>query len=356
MERKRSPSDAGPVSGPARNFQYLIETFRPHLGIPEGTNQIAKYFHEKSGLSAVTIRALLQDAGRKQPHTHTLSRLAHCFKEVVPDIEARWLSVTDIEAFRALLARGNNQDAVRFNIPGYQTKIADAAHWLCGTYVAYRYGVDAPSDEQIVRQVVHIWLEASTLRFRMSYPRIPLEAPREFSGHALPVGSSVMCIGWSVDRVGQADRACSLFFHDDRSAPVLRNCKHGILTTTRQREDSASSAASIVLVRVDWTPPDLDAFIAEVTCVTRTHDIIRSDFGLDYEVWLRSFFDNRPRGTPKEKDLEEIERAHLHRDPVLRLDRMRFNYMMPNVLERAEHDANIYAPFKESWMRRHGQS
>jgi hypothetical protein len=76
---------------------------------------------------------------------------------------------------------------------------------------------------------------------------------------------------------------------------------------------------------------------------------MRADFGARHEVWLRAFIDNSPRSTSKEREPREIEGELARRDPVLRIDRIRFNEIMPDILADVMNDSTIQAPFKPNW-------
>jgi hypothetical protein len=351
MAPKVSESD---LPAEARNFRYLVDTFGPRLGIPAGTNKIAQYFQHKSRISPATIRRLWTGEGSTQPHSRTLEKLADFFKDAVPGIQGHWLLAADLDQFVKLLNQIDNQDIIPITVPGYRKNVASLKTWLCGTYVAYRYPFEARSDEMVIRQVLHIWPENdSVLRFRMSFwsrSDEPGQQAMEFQGHVLPVGLSLFFVGLNTGQT-QVDRGCSLFFHDDRT-PMMRDCKLGLLSSTRLHGDWGPCAASTILVRVDWSPPDLNKFINDVTYIGPTEQIIRGDFGAKHEDWLKSFIDNRPRGTQEERALLRVEGGRSYRDPVLRLDRFRFNEIMPNILEDVRDDPEILAPFKKNWALR----
>jgi len=337
------------------NLNYMVETYGPKLRIPVGTKAIAQWFEEQYGeVSERTVRLILHGTGSPNPHPKTLQALTKCFRPAVPAIQDSWWTLSDHSEFLRLARPSGSKDSVQLVVPNYHRAILGLEHRWCGTYIAYRYSFEARTDGLVAREVIHIWLDNSVMRFRMSYwaeaTTHPGQKARFFEGTVLPVGLSVFLVGLSSD--GEHDRGRSLFFHDDRSPGEMRDCKFGLLTSTRLHGDYGPCVACIFLVRVDWVPSDLDTFMQDATCIYDTDQMLHEDFGSNHDIWLKGFLDNRPRGTPKEPEYAEVDGHPKYRDPVLRLDRIRFIERMPEVLAEVMRDDKIQSPFKAGWPGR----
>ena len=333
----------------SRNLKHLIKTYGGPLGIPEETSSIINHYAKlKIELSPTTIRGFLDGNASNRPQEATLNDLVFPFSGKVPRIEGSWLLTRDPKTFLELLGKRN---VVQIEVPSYDEHVAKLANWIAGTYVAYRFAFEGEDDRDVSREVLHIWLDDSTLKFRMSYwSRVsePGQEAKEFSGLVLPVGQSIFFIGFSTNQA-QRDRGRSLFLHDDRAHPRLRNCALGLLSSTRLHGDWAPCVACTLLIRVEKEPADLARFIQDASLIDSSGTLLATDFGEKHRLWIEAFLDNRPRGSIKEAALAALDGKPGIREPVLRLNRGRFNENMPGILEDVMKDPSIRAPFKANW-------
>jgi hypothetical protein len=339
----------------SRNLTHLLSTYGRELGIAEGTGKRIRYYEKQDiELSAQTIRGFIQGNGSEAPQDATLDKLVKIFKKVLPGIQGNWLLARDPKELDDLLATAVSRDAITIAVPDYRKRILSLAKWMEGTYIAYRYAFEGLNDKEVAREVVHIWIDSDgVLWFRMSFWSRGAEAGQEameFTGHVIPIGHSIVFMGFSTGQA-QHDRGRSLFLHDDRAHPRLRDCALGLLSSTRLHGDWSPCVACTLLVRVAGKPRDLKAFVQNATRIDDTGAMIRDDFGSRHELWIKAFLDNRPRGTIKEREYATVDGTPANRDPVLRLDRVRFGERMPHILADIMTDRKISAPFKPDWMK-----
>ena len=346
----------------ARNLKHLFDIYGAKIGAGQETrDRIAPY--RNVGLGRTTIRAFLEGKGSNHPQSSTLNLLVHPFKDkkLLPNLEGSALLAPDSETFAQFLKSAGVRNTITIEVPEYDKKAKSLANWLNGTYVAYRYAFEGTDDRDVTREVLHIWMDKeSTLRFRMSYwSRLaePGQEASEFTGHVIPIGQSIMFVGLSKDHP-QRDRGRSLFLHDDRAHPRMRNVALGLLTSTRLHGDWAPCVACTLLIRVEREPSNIADFIQAVSLIDDTGTLIERDFGARHKTFVRALLDNRPRGSIKEPELErlarvgsldELSKDAMPRDAVLRLNRQRFDDNMPRILDDVLSDSSIDAPFKAGW-------
>jgi hypothetical protein len=96
-------------------------------------------------------------------------------------------------------------------------------------------------------------------------------------------------------------------------------------------------------------PANLTQFIQDASLIDSSGTLLATDFGEKHRLWIEAFLDNRPRGSIKEPALADLDGKPGIREPVLRLNRGRFNENMPGILEDVMKDPGIRAPFKANW-------
>jgi len=333
----------------SRNLRHLFTAYGGTLGIPEGTSNIVNHYNKLNvELSPTTIRGFLEGNASNRPQEATLNDLVFPFSKTFPRIEGSWLLTRDPKTFLELLG---NRNLVQIEVPSYDDRVPSLAKWIAGTYVAYRFAFEGEDDRDVSREVLHIWLDGSVLRFRMSYwsrTSEPGQEALEFLGLVLPVGQSIFFVGLSTNQA-QRDRGRSLFLHDDRAHPKLRNCALGLLSSTRLHGDWAPCVACTLLIRMEKEPANLTQFIQDASLIDSSGTLLGTDFGEKHRLWIEAFLDNRPRGSIKEPALADLDGKPGIREPVLRLNRGRFNENMPGILEDVMKDPGIRAPFKANW-------
>src|SRR5215510_3940590 len=220
----------------SRNLNHLFTTYGGALGIPGGANHIVNHYKKEGiALSPTTIRGFLDGSASNRPQEATLNDLVFPFHKKLPRIEGSWLLTRDLGTFLELLSNASKRDVLHIEVPGYAERAPSLAKWIAGTYIAYRYAFEGEDDKDVAREVLHIWLDGAILKFRMSYwsrTSEPGQESLEFSGVVLPIGQSIFFMGLSTNQA-QRDRGRSLFLHDDRAHPKLRNCALGLLSSTR---------------------------------------------------------------------------------------------------------------------------
>jgi hypothetical protein len=150
----------------------------------------------------------------------------------------------------------------------------------------------------------------------------------------LPLGESLFFAGWN------EDRGRSLFFHCDYSAES-KNCRIGILTSTRLSNNRAPLAACVVMIKRESPPKNFAQFVKDVTISLPFDAMIDADFGKGARTWLGEFLSNDPHTI----DFE----GRIVPDSVLRLNLHRFTAGMPSLYRAALGNKDIAAPFTAEW-------
>jgi hypothetical protein len=341
-------------------MKYLLKEYNVILDLPADANAFARFFKDETGGGDKTIRDLLSGR-RKHANQATCNRLAEIFRPAIPRIRESWFRSDSLEEFRRRVQFSGGRVWIELDVPHYsnQLLIDDLANRWCGTYLAYRNSFDGATRDDITCEVIRIWKTADdpVLRFSMSFLSHPgASPPLYFSGYVLPLGRSLHFMGvnsgadGSGHRVTEDDRARSLSVADARARAGAGLCNLGILTSTKLDHDCAPCAACTILVKVQWQPPDHEAFVREATRMSTFADIMHADFGADKnrDAWLRTFLDNSENSAET-----RMLRRSAPSEPVLRLNPGRFYDHMPSILEAAFKDDGVISPFKANWAERH---
>jgi transcriptional regulator with XRE-family HTH domain len=344
--------------GPAEDIlRHLIAEFGKTLHLPAGDNQIAAHIAKETRLSKGTITNILK--GRTTRISgNTRNELADYFnRAAVPKIPPALLSSASLAEFRGTRAEFS-EIPIRMP-PDYRQKASSVQRWLCGVHIVYRYSLDRINTGEIAREVIHIWNDGNVLQFRMSFINQAGGNIFFFEGPVLLVGRSVVLFGTNVGRVHEPereyDRARIIMIDHDNGGIDTRDCKIGLMTSTRPRRDHAPCTASTMLVRAHWdAEPHFDELVKTATDILPLNDLISSDFGAENGPFIKLFLDNRPAGSVLEPDMQQYAPAVVGREPerVLRLDTERFASNMHTRLPGILENEAICAPFKANWLAR----
>jgi hypothetical protein len=351
---------------------HLLRSHGPQLGAPamldgQPLGPLIDHIHKamSGSLSKRHIRSVLDGKYDNDLRYPTAEAWARFLRRVHPAIEATWFFATTLDDFLARLKAAPvdaSASSVAIDYPRYRELTDELRGEYAGaTYICYRYPFEGFDSAAVAREVLHIRSAGESLEFVMSFwpgASQGRQSAHTYNGIVFPAGRSLFLVGFNISQAAH-DRGRSLFFDDALGDSQLRNCKFGILSTTRLHGDLAPCAACTVLVRVQWEPEDLAEFLEEVTTIDEFDKIIGADFGIrDDEAsrrrlsFLRLFMDNRPSGTPRGPELAGIEGNRTVPEPVLRLNTNRFNAEMPHILRSALADEAVYAPFKANWPSR----
>ena len=350
----------------------LLRSHGAQLGAPavvdgQPLGPLIDHIHQamSGSLSKRHIRSVLDGKYDNDLRYPTAEAWARFLRRAHPAIEATWFFGTTLDGFVARLEAAPadaSANTVAIDYPRYP-ELADKLRdeYAGATYICYRYPFEGFDSSSVAREVLHIRSAGESIEFVMSFwpgAGKGRQSAHTYNGLVFPAGRSLFLVGFNINQA-EHDRGRSLFFDDAPGDSQLRNCKFGILSTTRLHGDLAPCVACAVLVRVQWEPEDLAEFLEEVTTIDEFDKIICSDFGIrDDEAsrrrqnFLRLFMDNRPSGTPRGSELARIEGDRTGPEPVLRLDTNRFNAEMPHILRSALGDEAVHAPFKANWPNR----
>ncbi len=241
--------------------------------------------------------------------------------------------------------------------PDYTQLMATVENWLCGVHIAYRYSLDSIDTGDVAREVVQIWHAGAGLMHRMSF--VPHSGRTGgpiffFEGPVILAGRTAVLLGTNVGQQSRdRDRVRVIMLdHGDGDRDTV-DCKIGLMTSTRPRQDLAPCTASTLFIRAKWdTAQSLDELVNTATTIRSLHETIRDDFGLAHEILLRVFLDNRPSGWPREPELQVYEAPipEGSHDRVLRINTERFARNMKRILATALSDESIHAPYKPNWL------
>jgi len=180
-----------------------------------------------------------------------------------------------------------------------------------------------------------------------------------FDGPVLLVGRSVILFGTNIGRVNEPgreyDRARVIVIDHDHGGIDTRDCKIGLMTSTRPRRDHAPCTASTMLVRAQWDAAShFDELVRTATDILPLNDLINSDFDAKNSPFIKLFLDNRPHGSSLDPDMQQYAPPFLGREPerVLRLDTERFASNIHQSLPEILANDDICAPFKGNWLTR----
>jgi hypothetical protein len=324
-------------------IKHLIDAHAAELGLPAWTDpDFVSVFARKARISPGTSRSI-RDGLSKGLQSKIRDRLAELFRDAIPHIEPHWFQLSLPDFIARAQEQPRNKKRVSFDIPaaGYKN-FERLQRWLCGVYVCYRYSFEQSDERLVAREVLSVGDRAGTLLFQMSFVPGGGEAGQEvntFDGVVLPLGESLLFVGWN------EDRGRSLFFHCDYAAES-RNCRIGILTSTRLSNNQAPLAACVVLIKRETPPRNFEEFIKGATMSLPFEAMIDADFGKGARTWLGEFLSNEPHTI----DLE----GRMIPDFVLRLNLHRFTAGMPPLYRAALGNKHIRSPFKPEWDRPQG--
>ena len=336
-------------------LRALIDEYGAGLNLPAGDNAIARRISEQASIAHGTVLGILNGTPQRIA-ANTGIRLAEFFNRVaIPKLRGEWLSSTSLDDFN------NKRGAAGFvavKVPAnYPQLVATVEHWLCGVHIAYRYSLDSIDTGDIATEVVQIWRQGATLQFRMSF--LPYSGKDDnsiyfFEGPVILIGRTALLLGTNAGLQSRdRDRARVIMLdHGDGDRDTV-DCKLGLMTSTRPRQDLAPCTASLLMIRAKWnTSQALEDLVRTATTIRPLHDTIRDDFGSAHETLIRVFLDNRPSGCPKEPELQAYE-APIPEDSfdrVLRINTERFARNMKRIVATALSDDSVCAPYKTNWM------
>jgi hypothetical protein len=294
--------------GPAEAIlRHLISEYGAPLQLPVGDNQIAAHISEHTKLAQGTVLGILKGTTERL-NENTRNRLATFFNQkAVPQIQPVWFLSSSLQ------------------------------------------------------EVVHIWHNGAFLQFKMSF--INRSGGNDgpifyFEGPVLLVGRSAVLFGTNIgptnDREREYDRARVIMIDHDNAGEDTRDCKIGLMTSTRPRRDNAPCAASTIFIRTQWNAePQLEDLARTATVIRSLDTTINDDFGVGNGPLVKLFLDNRPNGCKLEAEMQPYENF-FGREPerILRLDTDRFATTMHQILSEIISNNEICAPFKKNWGTR----
>ncbi len=337
-------------------LRSLIEEYGPALHLPAGDNAIARYIAEEARIAPGTVLGILNKTPQRIA-ANTGNRLAEFFNRVaIPPLRGEWFSSTSIEDFNA---KRSGAGLVAIRVPSdYGRLISTVEDWLCGVHIAYRYSLDSIDTGDVAREVVKVWRTGPALMHKMSFvphARRNSDPVLFFEGPVILVGRTAMLIGTNIDQQSRdRERARVLMLDHGDGDKDMADCKIGLLTSTRPRQDFAPCTASTLLIRSKWSGAEdrFEDLVQSATTIRPLEETIGEDFGLAHSPLVRAFLDNRPLGCSKEPELQVYE-SHVPDggyDRVLRINTERFARNMKRVLAGAMSDNAISAPFKPNWL------
>ena len=338
-----------------RILRALIDQYGPVLHLPAGDNAIARYIAEEARIAHGTVLGILNGTPQRIA-ANTGNRLAEFFNRVaIPQLRGEWFSSTSLEDFNAKRA-GAGYVAIR--VPSdYDQLITTVEDWLCGVHIAYRYSLDSIDTGDVAREVVEIRRTGASLTYKMSFVRLSgrnSDPIYFFEGPVILVGRTAMLVGTNVGQQSRDRERVRVIMldHGDGDGDT-KDCKLGLMTSTRPRQDFAPCTASILLIRAKWDTTQIafDTLAQSATTVRPLEETIKDDFGHTHEALIRAFLDNRPWGCVTDPDLQPYM-AHVPaggHDRVLRINTERFTRNMKRIVADALNDDAVCAPFKPNW-------
>jgi hypothetical protein len=346
--------------GPAEAIlRHLISEYGAPLQLPVGDNQIAAHISEHTKLAQGTVLGILKGTTERL-NENTRNRLATFFNQkAVPQIQPVWFLSSSLQEFN--LKRAGSSVIPLTMATDYNQNAAAMENWLCGVHIVYRYSLDFITTGEVAREVVHIWHNGAFLQFKMSF--INRSGGNDgpifyFEGPVLLVGRSAVLFGTNIgpinDREREYDRARVIMIDHDNAGEDTRDCKIGLMTSTRPRRDNAPCAASTIFIRTQWNAePQLEDLARTATVIRSLDTTINDDFGVGNGPLVKLFLDNRPNGCKLEAEMQPYENF-FGREPerILRLDTDRFATTMHQILSEIISNNEICAPFKKNWGTR----
>ena len=317
-------------------LKYLVDKYGPELGLPGWDDQdFVSGLSRKTRVSPGTARNFHEGLSN-HPQAKIRERLVDLFREAVPHLEPQWLLYESVELFvERLEQQPKDRKLITLSIPMEGYRQFDRLHkWLSGVYVCYRYSFEQSEEKLVAREVLHVKERNGNFSFEMSFVPGGEESDQDvetFDGAVLPLGESVFFVGWN------HHRGRSLFVNRD-FAPESRDCRFGLLSSTRLSNNRAPLAACTVIVKMQREPKDIAKFMGDMTITRPFNDIIDADFGENAREMLATFLHNGDQKT-------EIGGKEVL-DAVLRLNLHRFTAGMPPIYRAALGDPGLKSAFK----------
>jgi hypothetical protein len=317
-------------------LKYLVDKYGSELGLPGWDDQdFVSGLARKTRVSPGTARNLREGLSN-HPQGKIRERLVDLFREAIPHLEPQWLLYEPLELFiERVEQEPKDRKVITLSIPMEGYRQFDRLHkWLCGVYICYRYSFEQSEKKLVAREVLHVEERNGNFRFEMSFLPGGGEGDQDvdtFNGVVLPLGESVFFVGWN-DRRGR-----SLFLNCD-FAPETRDCRFGIVSSTRLNNNRAPLAACTVIVKMQREPKDVVRFMRDMTITRQFNDIVDADFGENAREMLATFLDNGVQIT-------EVGGKAIP-DVVLRLNLHRFTAGMPPIYRAALRNPELKSPFK----------
>jgi hypothetical protein len=317
-------------------LKYLVDKHGAELGLPAWDDQdFVSGLARKTKVSPGTARNFREGLSNR-PQAKIRERLTDLFRETVPHLEPQWLLYESLELFiERVEQEPKDRKVITISIPAEGYRQFDRLQkWLCGIYICYRYSFEQSEEKLVAREVLHVKQRNGNFLFEMSFVPGGEESDQDvetFEGVVLPLGESVFFVGWN-DHRGR-----SLFSHRD-FARESRDCRIGILSSTRLSNNRAPLAACTVLVKMQREPKNIARFMQDTTIIRPFNDIIDADFGENAREMLATFLYNGVQIT--EIGGEEVL------DVVLRLNLYRFTAGMPPIYRAALSNPELKSPFK----------
>ena len=317
-------------------LKHLVDNYGSAIGLPRWDDpDFVSSFASKAGFSSGTARNFHEGLSN-HPQAKIRVRLADLFREAVPYFEPQWLLSESLDLFVARLKQEpKDRKLITLSVPaeGYQD-FDQLRKWLCGVYICYRYSFEQSEERLVAREVLHVKQRNGNFTFQMSFLPGGEDSDQDmqsFEGVVIPLGESVFFAGWD-DLRGR-----SLFLHRDLSRES-RDCRLGILTSTRLSSNRAPLAACTVLLKMQREPKNIGKFMRDMTVIRQFNDIVDGDFGENARDMMATFLDNGVQ-------IVEIGGKTIH-DSVLRLNLYRFAAGMPPIYRAALRNPDLKSPFK----------
>jgi hypothetical protein len=317
-------------------LKYLVDKYGSELGLPGWDDQdFVSGFARKTRVSPGTARNFHEGLSN-HPQAKIRERLVDLFREAVPHLEPQWLLYDSLQLFvDRLEQQPKDRKLITLSIPMEGYRQFDRLHkWLSGVYVCYRYSFEHSEEKLVAREVLHVEERNGNFWFEMSFVPGGEESDQDvetFQGAVLPLGVSLFFVGWN------HHRGRSLFVNCDFAAES-RDCRFGLLSSTRLGSNRAPLAACTVIVKMQREPKNIERFMRDVTVIRQFNDIIDADFGENAREMLATFLHNGEQRT----DIGGKEVL----DAVLRLNLYRFTAGMPAIYRAALSDPGLKSAFK----------
>lgn len=335
---------------PSKPIKQILEFLRNELAALQADPAAFKQMLRQAGLAESTLS--YYSSGKHTPGTIASTKLASFFQNYDSRIQPRWFQVREFEQFKRYYDDAGVLGRVTFAVRNPEEQKKQIKSGLPGLYVTYRHSFDSDTPNFVAREVLLI---NNDLSFRMSFLTSFAddgEKPEFFEGQIIPIGESIVFVSFSrLRRALTPDRGRVIFCHGDN---LHRECRFGIISSTRLHHERSPCAACIFFVRVaaNVRPKEIEKFYEACTRIGPFDSIIPADFGDEVETreFLEICLDNSPIGAPRTNErLRRLEGEQSSPEQILRLNLSRFNREMPQVIRRVMNNEAIKAPFKPGW-------